>query len=353
MSNLPKLLLVDDDPVALHLLNHSLRGMGQLFFATHGNEALQHLHQRPFDLVLLDAIMPEMDGFATCQAIRNLNPFLPVLFVTGANDPESEVRALESGAVDFITKPIHPAIVRARVAAQLRLQAQHQEIQQANARLLTVTAERSRLEERQHLIQDMHDGFGSQLASARLRLRSGQLSVDALDTLLKECLDDLYLVMDAISSSADTLQEQLVQYRHRLNRRMGDLPPRISWRMDLEQAPPMERRKGLQILRILQEAIQNALKHAQAEQLQIHILHDHTEGWRLRITDDGIGLPAVSTGGQGLTNMRQRAQRMGAQLIIQAAHPGTPRPGTEIQLRISPEPVMEKATPAPRDLKKI
>lgn len=124
MTRSMALLLVDDDPLAIQVLKQALPGYGDICFATSGQQAIAHLARQPVDLVLLDAQMPNMDGYATCRAIKAEYPDIPVIFVTASTSPESEVHALDSGAVDFITKPINPPVVRARVSTQLQLKQQ-------------------------------------------------------------------------------------------------------------------------------------------------------------------------------------------------------------------------------------
>lgn len=125
----PQILIVDDDPLAIQVLHNILADLGQCRFATAGEEALDSLRESAADLVVLDASMPGLNGFATCRAVKREHPDLPVIFVTAAQDPESEVRALEAGAVDFISKPVEPLVVRARVTTQLKLKAQNDLLQ--------------------------------------------------------------------------------------------------------------------------------------------------------------------------------------------------------------------------------
>lgn len=117
------LLLVDDDPMAIHTLAKALQGLGRQRFATSGLAALQLAREAPPDLILLDAEMPGMSGFEVCEAL-SADPALshiPVIFITSHNDEASEEAGLSLGAVDFIAKPIRPAIVAARVRTQLQL----------------------------------------------------------------------------------------------------------------------------------------------------------------------------------------------------------------------------------------
>ncbi len=117
------LLIVDDDPGTIKLLASMLDDMGEIRFATNGEDALRMVRAKPPDLILLDAMMPGMNGFDLCKTLKR-NPELgnlPILFITARTDMESEVRALDAGAVDFITKPPNPPIVRARVRTHLTL----------------------------------------------------------------------------------------------------------------------------------------------------------------------------------------------------------------------------------------
>jgi diguanylate cyclase (GGDEF)-like protein len=121
-----RILVVDDAMENIQILHHALRDEHEVLFALDGEKALQiALEQQP-DLILLDAVMPGMDGYAVCAALRG-SPRLqdiPVIFVTALSQPEDETRALEAGAVDFISKPFNVAVVRARVRSQLTIKRQ-------------------------------------------------------------------------------------------------------------------------------------------------------------------------------------------------------------------------------------
>ncbi len=128
----PHILLVDDDPIAIQLLARILAGMGSLRFATSGADALRLALELKPDLVLLDAEMPGMGGFQVCAAFK-ADPLLadvPVIFVTSHSDPAFEVSGFDLGAADFIAKPVHPALVQARVKTQLRLKHLADELRQ-------------------------------------------------------------------------------------------------------------------------------------------------------------------------------------------------------------------------------
>ena len=149
MTAMSRILIVDDDPAAILVLYNALEGMGELCAATSGEEALGLLASHPFDLVLLDVMMPGLDGFVTCRAIRHDHPDLPVLFVTAANDIGNEIRGLGVGGNDFITKPLNPPVVRTRVGNHLKLKAQNDRLRCLSSRdPLTGLANRRALDER-------------------------------------------------------------------------------------------------------------------------------------------------------------------------------------------------------------
>ncbi len=118
-----RILIVDDDPVMVRVLARILAPMGEILFATDGESALRMVRERAPDALLLDVEMPGMNGFEVCQAIKadSSNADLPILFVSGHTDIETEAKGLEAGAVDYIMKPPSPPIVRARVRTQLIL----------------------------------------------------------------------------------------------------------------------------------------------------------------------------------------------------------------------------------------
>lgn len=122
----PKVLLVDDQPANIRLLNELFRDDCDVLMATSGQQAVDVCVAENPDLVLMDILMPEMDGMEVLRKLKAIDAtsMIPVIFVTGQHDDESEEEALASGAVDFITKPIRPAIVRARARTHLTLKYQ-------------------------------------------------------------------------------------------------------------------------------------------------------------------------------------------------------------------------------------
>jgi diguanylate cyclase (GGDEF)-like protein len=121
-----KILIVDDAPINIQVLNEALRDRYRIFFATSGEDALKLVATTLPDLILLDVMMPDMDGYEVCRRLK-ADPLLqgiPVIFVSAMTQQEDETIGLELGAVDYITKPFSPAIVQLRVRNQLELKRQ-------------------------------------------------------------------------------------------------------------------------------------------------------------------------------------------------------------------------------------
>lgn len=115
------ILVVDDDPTLLEQAEQILSGQYRVSLATSGEQALRYLQSgQETDLILLDILMPRMDGYQTLDAIRALGGWLPpVIYLTSVSSPESETRGLSIGASDYITKPFNPQVLLARVKARL------------------------------------------------------------------------------------------------------------------------------------------------------------------------------------------------------------------------------------------
>ncbi|MEI5996643.1 diguanylate cyclase [Paraburkholderia bengalensis] len=122
----PKLLIADDQPVNVRALHALFKDDCDVFMATNGAQTLDLCRKVMPDLILLDVVMDGMDGHEVCRRLKAdpLTHTIPIIFVTAQTDEADEEHGLSLGAVDFITKPIKPAIVRARVRAHLSLKMQ-------------------------------------------------------------------------------------------------------------------------------------------------------------------------------------------------------------------------------------
>jgi diguanylate cyclase (GGDEF)-like protein len=121
-----RILVVDDAMENIQILHGALQDEHEVLFALDGARALEIARTQQPELILLDAVMPGIDGYAVCRELL-ANPEtadIPVIFVTALKSPEDETRALGAGAADFISKPVNAAVVRARVRTQLTVKRQ-------------------------------------------------------------------------------------------------------------------------------------------------------------------------------------------------------------------------------------
>lgn len=185
------ILIVDDVLDNLKVLSGLLKESYRIRVATTGEEALRLASDAPLpDLILLDIMMPGMDGFSVCERLKALpsTADIPVIFLTAKTASEDETRGFEVGGVDFVAKPINPAVLRARVKAQLALSAQlrdsRRQLSAADRRLIQISDARDRSElERQHL----HDRQQALLSIARAAL--GDLTLSAYLARMLEAID--------------------------------------------------------------------------------------------------------------------------------------------------------------------
>ena len=133
-----KILVVDDEPTNIRLLQTRSKAEGYtVLTATNGQEALEQVKTGSPDLILLDVMMPKMDGFEVCRRVRadEATQFLPIVMVTALRETQDRIRALEVGADDFISKPFDNTELLARVRSLLRIKQYQDELAAHNARL--------------------------------------------------------------------------------------------------------------------------------------------------------------------------------------------------------------------------
>lgn len=135
----PSILVIDDSTENLDVLKETLKGSYIVRPALHGELGLRIANSKPQpDLILLDVMMPGIDGYEVLRQLRTdpATKDIPVIFVTAVSDVVGELRGLELGAVDYITKPFNPSVVRARVRTHLALRAAQKEIERQNSELV-------------------------------------------------------------------------------------------------------------------------------------------------------------------------------------------------------------------------
>ena len=238
----PTLLVVDDQPANIQVLHQIFKADHEVYMATSGEQALVFCASQLPDLILLDVVMPGMSGHEVCSQLKGdaRTRDIPVIFVTGHNNPEDETEGLRLGAVDFIPKPVNASIVRARVNVQLMLRQSLRQVQDLNETLeerveqRTSELQQALLELRQSqddlahsearatlstLIASVSHELGTPLGNGRMvastlaeqtqamaqELRCGQLKRSALDTYVGQVSDGVGLLERNLERAVELL----------------------------------------------------------------------------------------------------------------------------------------------------
>jgi len=203
-----------------------------------------------------------------------------------------------------------------------RVQSKAREIEAGYEQRRLFERERTLSQERDRLMRDMHDGLGGQLIQA-LAMSEKDDSDKELRESLERALIDLRLIVDSIAPANNELISLLASFRHRSKRVWERSGVRLHWDMGDIPATSLWPEQTLNLLRILQEASTNALRHGEAQNIAIST--SHVDGRiRIEIVDDGKGFdPASVEKGFGLGNMRRRADDAGLDLAIESGHTGT------------------------------
>lgn len=343
-------MIVDDNPTARETLVAILEGEGyDLQLAKDGLQALEMLKQLQPDLILLDVMMPGMDGFEVCRRIRATPQLaeVPIILLTALDDRDSLLRGIESGADDFLSKPADRRELIARVRTITRLNRYRTLTEQReNIRRMAERVVAAQEEERQRISRELHDDLGQALTTHLIALRNLQqdlsLPTETLFDRLQSLYDQSYEIFVKIRNIArdlrpavlDTLglKVALQTYCTEFTRRTH-LPVIFESENTLPEFPDMY---NITLYRALQEALTNVIKHAQASQVWVDLSMED-DRVTLTVQDNGVGLDEKKPGsnGIGLVGLRERITIAGGRLTVSS----TPRRGT----------ILSAHFPLPRD----
>jgi CheY-like chemotaxis protein len=282
-----KLLIVDDKAANLDLLREMLTPLGhQIFFATSGAKALEIAASVLPDLVLLDVMMPEMDGFETCRRFKQ-DPALaeiPIIFVTARTDVDDLARGFATGGVDYITKPVKQPEVHARIATHLRIQGL---IDQQREHLAALEQARGELQ----ALNDAKDKFlsnlGREVSTSLAQIASSSASVrESVNTPCAPGSDVKQHLADVNRSAQDVLHllETILEWpRLQTGQKLDLLSTQIS---DRELGNLLASLHDLRFLSLTETRVGDAgLLHLQSltNLQELHL--DHSD-----ITDEGLQL---------------------------------------------------------------
>lgn len=143
MNRRPRILIVDDEPINLRLFSVSLKERYEVVTALNGHEAISQLKQQEMDLILLDVMMPELNGFDLCRIIKG-NPLfadIPVVFLTAMEGNAGARQGFDAGAIDYLTKPVDLELLRLRVSNLVALKQRGDEVKEQRDQLARQKAE--------------------------------------------------------------------------------------------------------------------------------------------------------------------------------------------------------------------
>ncbi len=294
------ILIVDDEEVARDILQGFLyRGGYRLAFASNGQEALTFVEQSPPDAILLDVMMPDIDGFEVCQRLKANKRWrhIPIILITALGGREELIRGLEAGADDFLFKPINDLELRARVRSLLRIKKQYDELQ-ANLEMREDLAHM--------MVHDMRTPLGAILGYSELLLLQQSLMPEYADSIAKihgqaqrlnSFINDMLMVakMEAdelILNPSEVDVSELVR-KVKGSHEVMAASKRITLSLDL---PPESRQISLDknlFERLLDNLISNGLKYSPpGSKVKVKLEHPATgkPQLRLQVFDQGEGI---------------------------------------------------------------
>jgi len=261
-SKRQRILVVDDTPANIEILYKILKGDYDVLFAKSGADGLRLVKREAPDLILLDIMMPEMDGYQVCAALKG-NPEtarIPVIFVTAMGGEEDESKGFESGAIDYITKPISPVIVKARVKIHLELKRSRDLLEQLTVELGRKNDELEVLARKDALTGLANRRHFNEVLDAEIKRakRTGQhLSLILCDVDYFKKYNDLYGHL-----AGDKCLSMVGEVMRECFKRAGDLTARYGGEEFAVILPETPSDIGVQLAeRLCRELIKQALPH--------------------------------------------------------------------------------------------
>ena len=325
-----RILVVDDEELNRILLATNLQESGYTVeTAEDGLQALQLLRTGQFDAVLLDLIMPRMDGYQVLAEMRGDDRLrrIPVIVISSMDDMESIVRCIEMGATDYLAKPFNPVLLHARIRGSLAsLHEERMAILREQFAQVTAAQE----EERQRIARELHDGLVPVLASLSIRLHTVGKRLDREE---HSAAGELRELAELAQASSRDIRRLIHDLRPVALDELGLVPAlrehlahcerehglSVELRSDVAERLPAAVETAL--FRIVQEAVNNVLRHAQAQQVGV-ILNREVDRVTVRILDDGQGFDTqLPRSGRhvGLWSMRERVEQLGGQFEVRSA----------------------------------
>lgn len=343
MGQQVNVLMVDDQPSKLMTYEVMLAELGQnLLKANSAREALEILLKNEVAVVLLDVSMPEIDGFELAGMIREHPRFqrTAIIFISAIHLTDLDrLKGYQRGAVDYISVPVVPELLRAKVSVFVELHRQAKQLEALNRELRKLSGHlmTTQDEERRRFARDLHDGIGQELAAAKIMLDTMQqhVGLNGHGKLAAQASEVINRAIREVRSMSHLLHPPLLDE--------GGLLSVLRWLVDgvkerggIETtlklqpsdfprlSPQMERA----VFRIVQEALTNVFRHASAHKASVKIVQREGK-LTIQVSDDGKGVSEQTLQmqpgsiGVGIGGMRERARELGGELRMLNANPGT------------------------------
>jgi signal transduction histidine kinase len=344
MKKKVNILMVDDHPGKLLSYEAILAELGEnLIKAASGNEALEQLLKNDIAVILIDVNMPEMDGFELAAMIRQHPRFeqTAMIFISAVQMTDlDQLKGYERGGLDYISVPIAPDLLRAKVKMFVELHRKSRQLAEKNQqlRLLSSRLLAAQDVERRRIARNLHDSLGQYLASVKMNLDLVSPCVspggaaflssakDSLDQCIAETRTISHLLHPPLLDEAG-FGSAARWYVEGFAKRSG-IDTRLDLQEGIERLPELTE---VALFRILQESLTNVHRHSGSSSVEIQL--KAADGYAtLTVRDFGRGMPAELLDGfsqhrtrlgVGLSGMRERVNDLGGQLDIKSDQHGT------------------------------
>jgi signal transduction histidine kinase len=341
------ILMVDDQPGKLLTYESILSELHEnLIAARSGREALNHLLKTDIAVVLMDVSMPDLDGFELADMIRQHPRFqkIAIIFISAVHLTDlDQLKAYERGAVDYISVPIVPELLRAKVSVFADLHRKTRQMELLNRELRTLSARliATQDEERRHIARDLHDSVGQLVAALSMNNGFALREVDKLNLEAAGVLRQNALLVDQLSKGIRTISHLLhpplldeVGLMPAIKSFAAGFSERSNVKVAVELSPEIGRlapNVEISIFRIVQECLTNVYRHSGSKTASINISLSQEKLLSVQVSDEGRGIPSedrisMSLGtnqGVGLSGMRERVRELGGTLEVQSDENGT------------------------------
>jgi signal transduction histidine kinase len=358
------ILMVDDQPSKLLSYEAILSELGEnLIKASSGREALDHLLRSNIAVVLLDVSMPDLDGFELADMIHQHPRFqkTAIIFISAVHLTDLDrLKGYSSGAVDYISVPIVPELLRARVSVFAELHRKTQQLETLNRELRRLSSSliMTQDEERRRIARELHDGLGQELSAAKMvadQLAVHTLSIESAKQAAAEVSGLIGSAIQQVRSLSHLLHPPLldeVGLHFALRSYVEGLTKRSGVETSIEvqpiDFPRFTPELETAIFRIIQEALTNVFRHSGAQKASVTLLknNDHVVGI---VRDDGKGVSRrveefqPDSIGIGIGGMIQRVKEFGGEIRLRNTNPGT---SVEVTIPVPSFAARDQALPA-------